>query len=45
MLDRWKPKMLIHGHVHMSYGIPRERMYGETRIINACLRYSVDFSE
>lgn len=38
MLDRWKPKVLVHGHVHLGYGIPRERIYGETRIINACLR-------
>lgn len=36
MLDRWKPRILAHGHVHLRYGIPRERTYGSTRIINAC---------
>ena len=36
MLDRWEPKALVHGHVHMTYGnIKRELPYGETRIINA----------
>lgn len=36
MLERWKPKVLVHGHVHLRFGIPRERSYGETRVINAC---------
>ena len=39
MLDKWKPKALVHGHVHMAYGIPRELSYNGTRIINACQRY------
>lgn len=42
MLDRWKPKALVHGHVHMTYGsVKRELSYGETRIINAWQRYSL----
>ena len=39
MLDKWKPQALVHGHVHLRYGIPRERVYGGTRIINAWQRY------
>ena len=43
MLDRWKPKALVHGHVHMNYGdIKRELSYGETRIINAYQRYTLE---
>ena len=43
MLDRWKPKALVHGHVHMTYGdIKRELPYGETRIINAYQRYTLE---
>ena len=43
MLDRWKPKALVHGHVHMTYGdIKRELQYGETRIINAYQRYTLE---
>lgn len=41
MLDKWKPKALVHGHVHMTYGISRELRYGDTRIINACRRYTL----
>lgn len=42
MLDRWKPRVLVHGHVHMTYGrVPRERSYGGTRIINAWQRYTL----
>lgn len=42
MLDKWKPKALVHGHVHLGYGIPRELRYGGTRIINACGRYTLE---
>jgi Icc-related predicted phosphoesterase len=42
MLDKWKPKVLVHGHVHMAYGIPRELSYNGTRIINASGRYVLE---
>ncbi len=42
MLDRWKPKVLVHGHVHIAYGIPRELSYNGTRIINASGRYVLE---
>jgi Icc-related predicted phosphoesterase len=42
MLDRWKPQILVHGHVHMTYGVPRELSYGGTRIINAWQRYTLE---
>ena len=42
MLDRWKSKVLVHGHVHMAYGIPRELRYGDTRIINAWQRFVLE---
>lgn len=38
MLEKWKPKMLVHGHIHLSYGVPRELQYNGTRIINAYMR-------
>lgn len=36
LLDRYHPQLMLHGHVHMSYGanIPREHQYGSTRIVN-----------
>jgi Icc-related predicted phosphoesterase len=44
LLDKYKPRYLIHGHVHLSYGheIPREMTYNDTRIINAYERYAID---
>ena len=43
-LDKWQPNYLVHGHVHMNYGhdIPRETQYGNTTIINAYERYTLE---
>ncbi len=45
MLDKWKPKILVHGHVHLSYGVPRELSYNGTRIINACGRFDLELED
>ncbi len=44
LLDRYHPRYMIHGHVHLNYGhkIPREREYNGTRIINACERFVLE---
>ncbi|MBQ6720383.1 MAG: metallophosphoesterase [Oscillospiraceae bacterium] len=41
LLDKYHPKYLIHGHVHMTYGhnIPRVLEYNGTAIVNAYERY------
>ena len=43
-LDRYHPRYLVHGHVHMSYGhnIPREIEYNGTTIVNAYERYVLE---
>lgn len=43
-LDRVRPRYLVHGHVHLSYGvrIPRVVRRGDTTIINACGRYVLE---
>lgn len=43
MLDRWKPKYLVHGHIHMQYGVKRIKLYGETRIVNAYQKDVITF--
>lgn len=45
LLDKYKPKYFIHGHIHRNYGmkIPRITQYGETTIINAFEHYKFDF--
>ena len=42
LMDRYKPRYLVHGHVHQEYsalGFARERKYGDTTVINAYKRY------
>ena len=36
LLDRYRPKLFLHGHIHRSYGrdIPRSTMRGDTQIVN-----------
>ena len=36
LLDRYHPQLMLHGHIHLTYGcnIPREHRYGSTRIVN-----------
>ena len=38
LLDRYEPRLFVHGHVHRSYGakIPQRCRYGATTVINAC---------
>jgi Icc-related predicted phosphoesterase len=44
LMDRYRPSFLVHGHVHMNYDsdIPRRMTYGETEIINAYERYTIE---
>ena len=43
LLDCYKPKYMVHGHVHMNYGDrPRVLQRGETTIINAYERYILE---
>jgi len=44
LMDKYHPKYLLHGHVHMSYGTDqtRVRRYGETQVINCSERYVLE---
>ncbi|MCH5303465.1 MAG: metallophosphoesterase family protein [Ruminococcus sp.] len=37
LLDRYKPKFFLHGHIHRNYGssIPQKTEHGKTTVINA----------
>ena len=45
LLDRYRPRYLIHGHNHLRYGrnIPRLMKYGDTTVINACGYYILHY--
>ena len=43
-LNKYEPKYLVHGHVHMNYGrnIPRVVQHGATQIVHAWERFVLD---
>ena len=47
LLDTYKPKYLIHGHVHLNYDHKGTRTleHGDTKIINAFERYVLEIPE
>ena len=46
LLDKYKPQYLLHGHVHLRYGVGnRELQYKDTRIINVSERYELELPD
>lgn len=47
LLDKYRPRYLVHGHIHPRYGANRPRcyQYGETTIINATGRYMLEIPD
>ena len=47
LLDKYRPRYLVHGHVHTNYGANRPRVIQreETTIINAFERYILDIPD
>ena len=45
LVDKYRPRYFIHGHVHANYvaRLERVRQRGETTIINAYERYTLDW--
>lgn len=45
LVDKYRPRYFIHGHVHLNYGanIPRSIQRDGTTVINAFDHYSFDF--
>jgi Predicted phosphoesterases, related to the Icc protein len=44
IIEKYEPKLFVHGHVHMTYGrdFKRESMYNNTKVINAFERYIIE---
>ncbi|MCD7709268.1 MAG: metallophosphoesterase [Clostridiales bacterium] len=44
LIEEYRPKYFVHGHVHMNYGrkFPREDMVGDTHVINAYEKFIVE---
>ena len=47
LMDKYRPRYFVHGHVHMIYDsdVPRRMTYGQTEVINAYERYVLDVDE
>ncbi len=46
LIDKYKPRYLLHGHTHMRYGETiRERVCGDTQVINVCERYTLEIPD
>ena len=47
LMDKYKPKYLLHGHVHLRYSADRTRVrqYGDTQVINVCERYVLELPD
>lgn len=46
LMDRYKPKFFVHGHVHANYGkFKRRDQYGDTVVINAYEQYVLEYPE
>jgi len=45
LLEKYRPKFFLHGHVHISYGRRHKRydVYQETQVINAFERCEIDY--
>ncbi len=47
LLEKYRPRFFLHGHVHLSYGREHKRYdkYLDTHVINACERYVFDYDD
>ena len=47
LMDKYKPRYLLHGHVHLRYGMDKTRVreYADTQVINVCERYVLDIPD
>lgn len=47
MIERYKPRYFVHGHVHMNYGygMVRKDHYRQTIVVNAYEKYSIEYEK
>lgn len=45
LVARWRPKALVHGHVHLRFGMERVHTLGDTAVVNATRRYDLVIGE
>ena len=45
LIERWQPKALVHGHVHLRFGMSRVHTVRQTTVINATGRCDLTVGE
>lgn len=47
LVDKYRPKYLLHGHMHLRYGMDRSRIHehGDTQVINVSERYTLEIPD
>ena len=47
LIDKYHPKFLLHGHVHLNYGTDQTRIreYGGTKVINTCQHFDLEIPD
>ncbi|MBQ8796586.1 MAG: metallophosphoesterase family protein [Oscillospiraceae bacterium] len=47
LIDKYHPRYLLHGHVHLNYGMDQTRVreYNGTKVINTCQRYDLEIPD
>jgi len=47
LMDKYRPKYLLHGHIHLNYGTDQTRIraYGDTKVINATGHYVLEIPD
>lgn len=47
LIDRYRPRYVLHGHLHLNYepGLTRLSEYHGTQVINCCERYVLDWPD
>ena len=47
LIDTWKPKFFVHGHMHMNYSMDLSRIeeYAGTKVVNCCERYVLELDD
>ena len=47
LLDEYRPQFFLHGHTHLRFNptIPREEIYGDSRVVNVSERYALSLQD
>ena len=47
LMEKYKPKFFIHGHVHANYGgaFKRRDQYGDTMVVNAYEYHMIEYPD